>query len=305
MNIKTFKWAVWPTAIIGLVILISSSLPYITSDEEYYTSITDFNKVIAVEIPSELSFANEEVPLDRFYVKEALEHEMTVNTYWHSSTILLVKRAHRWFPVIEPILKKNGIPEDFKYLAVAESGLSNVVSPAGATGFWQIMKGTARDFGLEVNSGIDERYHVEKSTEVACDYLLKAYEKYGSWTLAAASYNAGMSKISKEKKRQNEDVYYDMNFGQETGRYIYRILALKQVLNKPKRFGFHLREKDLYTPYETYEIKIDTTVSDLSALAKKYNLNYKELKIYNPWLRQAYLPDESRKVYHIKIPISK
>ncbi len=302
MKKKILKWSIWPISLLVFV-LISSSIPNFTSDEDYYSSIIDFNKVIAVEIPSNISFAGESVPLDRFYVKEAFEHELTVNTYWHSSTILLVKRANRWFPVIEPILKKHGVPDDFKYLAVAESGLKNVVSPAGATGFWQIMKGTAREYGLEVNSGVDERYHLEKSTEVACQYLLKAYEKYGSWTLAAASYNAGMNKISKETKRQNESQYYNMNFGQETGRYVYRILALKQVLTHPKEFGFHLREKDLYQAFKTYEITVNSTIDDLSAFAHSNGLNYKELKIYNPWMRQAFLPDESRREYKIKIPV--
>lgn len=291
----------WPLSLV-VILLIAFQVPKVTSDEEYQSALSDHNKVFSILVPEKLSFADEKVPLDMFYVQEALEYEMTVNTYWQSSTLLLIKRANRWFPVIEPILKKNGIPDDFKYLAVAESGLKNVVSPAGATGFWQIMKGTAREYGLEVNSGVDERYHLEKSTEVACQYLLNAYEKYGNWTLAAASYNAGMNKISKETVRQNESLYYNMNFGQETGRYIYRILALKQILNKPKDYGFHLRKADLYKPFETREVEIDSTIEDLSAFAKKYGMNYKELKIYNPWMRQAYLPDESRRVYTIKIP---
>jgi len=302
MKNKYFKWSLWPISLIVLI-LISSNSPYFISDKEYFQTITEFNKVTAVEIPKTLNFAGESVPLDKFYVRESLEREMTVNTYWHSSSILLIKRAHRWFPVIEPILKKYGIPDDFKYLAVAESGLTNIVSPAGATGFWQIMKATAREYDLEVNSGVDERYHVEKSTKVACQYLLDAYEKYGSWTMAAASYNAGMNKISKEIKRQNENDYYDMNFGQETGRYMYRILALKQVLSNPKEFGFHLRDTDLYKPYETKVINIDTTINDLSTFAHSYGLNYRELKIYNPWMRQAFLPDESRRTYKIKIPV--
>jgi len=302
MKNKYIKWSLWPISLIVLI-LISSNSPYFISNEEYFEAISEFNKVTAVEIPKTLNFAGEEAPLDRFYVRESLEREMTVNTYWHSSSILLIKRAHRWFPVIEPILKKYGVPNDFKYLAVAESALTNIVSPAGATGFWQIMKGTAKEYGLEVNSGVDERYHVEKSTKVACLYLLDAYEKYGSWTMAAASYNAGMNRITKEMKRQNESDYYDMNFGQETGRYMYRILALKQVLRNPKNFGFHLRDSDLYQTYETYEISIDTTINDLSVFAHSFGLNYRELKIYNPWMRQAYLPDESRKVYQIKIPV--
>lgn len=293
----------WPFSLVVLL-LISSQIPKATSDEEYQLALSDHNKVFSILVPDKLSFAGEKVPLDMFYVQEALENEMTVNTYWHSSTLLLIKRAHRWFPVIEPILKKNGIPDDFKYLAVAESGLKNVVSPAGATGFWQIMKGTAREYGLEVNSGIDERYHLEKSTEVACQYLLEAYEKYGNWTLAAASYNAGMNKISKETVRQNESQYYHMNFGMETGRYVYRILALKQILSHPTDYGFHLRKGDLYEPFVTREVEVDSTIEELSVFAKKYGMNYKELKIYNPWLRQAYLPDESRRVYRIKIPVN-
>ena len=302
MKNKYIKWSLWPISLIVLV-LISSNSPYFVNDEEYFETITEFNKVTAVEITKMLNFAGEVVPLDRFYVRESLEREMTVNTYWHSSSILLIKRAHRWFPMIEPILKKYGVPNDFKYLAVAESGLTNIVSPAGATGFWQIMKGTAKEYDLEVNSGVDERYHVEKSTKVACQYLLDAYKKYGSWTMAAASYNAGMGRINKEIKRQGERDYYNMNFGQETGRYMYRILALKQVLVNPKKFGFHLRDVDLYQAFETYEINIDTTINDLSAFAHSFGLNYRELKIYNPWLRQAYLPDESRRTYQIKIPV--
>jgi hypothetical protein len=164
------------------------------------------------------------------------------------------------------------------------------------------MKATGREYGLEINSGIDERYHLEKSTKVACQYLLDAYEKYGNWTLAAASYNAGMNKISNETERQDQVSYYDMNFGEETGRYIYRILAIKQILNHPKDYGFHLRSEDLYQPYDTYEVTVNNTIPSLSDFAKDHGLNYKELKIYNPWMLQSHLPDESRRVYHIKIP---
>ena len=303
MHKNYIKWAWLPLVVFGIV-LLSLKNPTTIDDEEYFNEFGNHNKVFSVELPTDINFAGEAVPLDRFYVKEALEYELTVNAYWHSSTIMHLKRANRWFPVIEPILKKNGIPDDFKYLAVAESGLRNIVSPAGATGFWQIMKGTAKEYDLEVNTGIDQRYHVEKSTEVACEYLQTAYDKYGSWTLAAASYNAGMNRISKELERQGENNYYDMIFGQETGRYIFRIIALKQVLNHPKDYGFHLRKEDLYIPYTTYEISVDSTISDLSEFAKLYELNYKELKIYNPWMRQAFLPDKSRRKYMIKIPKS-
>ena len=301
---KNKKFLLWTAAILS-ILLVSSQLPRVISDEEYHAALTDHNKVFSIVVPKKMDFAGENVPLSRFYVEEALDYELTVNTYWHSSSILLIKRANRWFPIIEPILKKNGIPDDFKYLAVAESGLKNVTSPAGAKGFWQIMKATAREYGLEVNSGIDERFHVEKSTEVACQYLLKAYEKYGNWTLAAASYNAGMNKISKETQRQSEDSYYDMNFGEETGRYLYRILAIKQILENPTDYGFHIRKEDLYQAFTTYEVDIDSTIPDLSVFASKYGMNYKELKIYNPWMLQSHLPDESRKLYKIKVPVQK
>jgi hypothetical protein len=283
------------------VFLISAQIPKMVSDEEIQTAVTENNKVFSIIVPDHLNFAGEEVPLNKFYVKEALENELTVNTYWHSSTLLMMKRTNRWFPVIEPILKEYGVPDDFKYLAVAESSLKNVTSPAGAKGFWQIMKSTGREYGLEVNSGIDERFHVEKSTHVACKYLLDAYEKYGSWTMAAASYNAGMNRITKETDRQDQDSYYEMNFGIETGRYIYRILAIKQILSKPKDYGFHLRAQDLYQPYETDEITVDSTIPSLADFAHKYGMAYKELKIYNPWMLQSHLPDESRRVYKIKI----
>ncbi len=292
----------WSLSIV-FVALVSSQLPKIVSDEEYKTALGDYNKVFSVVLPTEISFAGENVPMGQFYVQEALDNELTVNTYWHSSTIFLIKKANRWFPVIEPILKKNGIPDDFKYLAVAESGLKNVVSPAGASGFWQIMKTTGQEYGLEINSEVDERYHVEKATEAACKYLNNAYKKHGSWTLAAASYNAGMGKISKETEKQKEDNYYDMNFGEETGRYVYRILALKEILSKPTQYGFHLRKEDLYQPFKTYEVEVDSTIPNLTAFAARFGLNYKELKIYNPWLRDAHLPDVSRKIYKIKVPV--
>jgi hypothetical protein len=292
---------VWLLSLL-VIFLVSSQLPKIVTDQDVQTALSDYNKVFPIMVPQEITFAGEKVPLGKFYVSEALDYELTVNTYWHSSTLLLIKRANRWFPVIEPILKEYGIPDDFKYLAVAESGLKNVTSPAGAKGFWQIMKATGREYGLEINSGIDERYHLEKSTKVACQYLLDAYEKYGNWTLAAASYNAGMNKISNETERQDQVSYYDMNFGEETGRYIYRILAIKQILNHPKDYGFHLRSEDLYQPYDTYEVTVNNTIPSLSDFAKDHGLNYKELKIYNPWMLQSHLPDESRRVYHIKIP---
>ena len=261
---------------IFIIILISFSFSnkYEVNNETYQSGFEDNIKVFAVEIPHNIKFADEKVPLNKFYVKEALEREMTVNN----------------------------IPDDFKYLAVAESGLSQIVSPAGATGIWQIMKHTGRELGLEINADIDQRYDVELATEAACKYLNKAYEKYGNWTLVAASYNAGTNKISKELERQQQDNYYDMIFGEETGRYVYRILAIKALLEKPEDYGFYLRKKDLYKPYKLKKITVDTAISNIPAFAKSFDLNYKEFKIYNPWIRQAYLANKSRRTYTISIP---
>ena len=203
--------------------------------------------------------------------------------------------------MIEPILKRNGLPDDFKYLAVAESGLQNITSPAGAKGFWQIMKKTGKEYGLEINEDIDERYHLEKATEAACRYLLKAKQKYGSWTLAVASYNAGMNKISSELEKQKATNYYDLLLNDETSRYVPRIIALKHILEHPKDFGFVFSKDDLYTPYEYYEVAVDTAVSDWAYFARKMKITYKELKLLNPWLRSNKLSNKNKKTYYLKI----
>lgn len=255
-------------------------------------------------IPEKPEFAGEYVPIEFQDVKESLDREFLVNTYWHSNTILLMKRAHKFFPVIEPILKKNSIPDDFKYLAVAESGLSNVVSPSGAKGFWQFLKNTAREYGLEVNSYVDERYNLELATNAACEYLNKAYSKYGSWSMVAASYNMGMTGLDRQVAKQNCTKYYDLLLNSETGRYVYRIIALKYIFANPQEYGFNFAEKDLYFPlkYETYIV--DTAVNNLTLFAEQFGITYKTLKYFNPWLRDKYLVNKSRKKYEIKIPVS-
>ncbi len=258
-------------------------------------------RVYALPVPDSLYLVNERVPVEQKDVKERIDRELLVNTYWQSNGLLLIKRKNKYFPVIEPILARNGVPDDFKYLAVAESGLQNITSPAGAKGFWQIMKSTAKEYGLEVNKEVDERYHLEKATEVACKYLLKAKEKYGSWTLAAASYNAGMNRISTELEKQKVDNYYDLLLNDETSRYVPRIIALKHILENPKDFGFVFSEEDLYTPYEYYEVAVDSSITDLADFAQKMNITYKELKLLNPWLRSDQLTNKSKKTYFIKI----
>lgn len=263
--------------------------------------VNDYN-VYAISIPDYLNFANEPVPLENPDIYERMDRELLVNTYWQSNGLLLFKRASKYFPIIEPILKKNGVPDDFKYLAIAESGLTNAVSPAGARGVWQIMKATGKEQGLEINDNVDERYHLEKATEVACKYLLEAKEKFGSWTLAAAAYNAGISGISKRLENQKVNDYYDLLLGEETGRYVFRIVALKEILSHPQKYGFNFSEKDLYKKVPTYKVEVDTPVTDFASFAKQFGINYKILKIHNPWLRQAHLNNKSRKKYFIEIP---
>jgi len=271
-------------------------------DNSYQRYFNENYKIFSLSSPNDLTFAEEEVPLHIIDVREKLDQELLVNTYWQSQTLLFHKRANRWFPIIEPILKENGVPDDFKYLAVIESGLTDIVSPAGATGFWQFMRSTGREYGLEINNEVDERYHIEKATAAACAYLKDAHEKYGTWSMAAASYNMGMSGLNKQVKRQNVDNYYDLLLNSETGRYMYRILAIKEILSKPARYGFHFRPQDLYPTYDTRIVTIDERVVDFSEFALENGINYKILKILNPWLRDTYLTNPSGKTYEIKLP---
>jgi len=260
-------------------------------------------QISAIAIPEDLNFAGEVVPQEDPEIMERIDREFLVNTYWQSNALLLMKRAHKYFPIIEPILLKNGVPEDFKYLAVAESGLQNVVSPAGARGFWQIMKPTGREYGLEINDNVDERYHLEKATQVACDYLKKYKEKYGSWTLAAAAYNAGTGSIDRYMNIQQTDSYYDLLLGDETGRYVFRIMAIKEILKDPETYGFKIEEEDLYQNVPTFQVEVDTAVSSFAEFARNYGISYKILKRHNPWLREPHLNNSSRKKYQISIPM--
>ncbi len=260
-------------------------------------------RISAIAIPEDLNFAGEAVPQEDPEVMERIDREFLVNTYWQSNALLLMKRAHKYFPIIEPILLKNGVPEDFKYLAVAESGLQNVASPAGARGFWQIMKPTGREYGLEINDNVDERYHLEKATQVACDYLNKYKEKYGSWTLAAAAYNAGTGAIDRYMDIQQTDSYYDLLLGDETGRYVFRIMAIKEILKDPETYGFKIGEEDFYQNVPTFQVEVDTAVSSFANFAQNYGISYKILKRHNPWLREPHLNNASGKKYQIAIPM--
>ena len=298
--------------ILSLLLLILSLFVFSSfssqteGDEEVIKQLDNFPqgyKIVTPNIPSELDFCGEPVPIQNFEVYERLEREFIVNTYWHSLTILTIQRANRWFPVIEQILKKNNIPEDFKYLCVTESTLLNVTSPANAVGYWQFLKSSATEYGLEVTSQVDERYHVEKSTEAACKYLQKAYDIYGNWTMAAASYNMGMSGINEQLRRQKTNNYYNLVLGEETSRYVPRILATKIMMQNPKEYGFDIMQDKLYHTLETYSVNVDSSVNSWADFAKSHGLNYKILKLYNPWLRENYLNNKSGKNYQIKLPV--
>ena len=256
----------------------------------------------SVELPEALSFAGEEVPLQIIDVKERLDREIHINTYWHNNSIFIIKRANRWLPQIEKILEANGIPDDFKYLTVIESGLLNVISPKQAVGFWQFLKPTAKEWGLEVTKEVDERYHPLKSTEAACKYLKRAHAQLGSWTLAAASYNRGIQGVQNRLNEQKVTSYYDLLLTEETARYVFRILACKELLQSPKKYGFNIPAEHLYQPEELVEISVDRSIDDLVGFAKEQGINYKILKKHNPWLRKPKLTVRSGKSYVLSIP---
>jgi hypothetical protein len=287
-------------AVITTVVFASGIFVFATTNDAKQKNIEDG---IVSNFPVKLDFADEETPLKISDVKERFDRELLVNVNLHASTILAIKRANRAFPIIEPILKKNGIPDDFKYLAVIESGLVNVVSPAGARGIWQFMPETAKERGMEVNENVDQRYDLEKSTEAACRYFLSAKGKFGSWTLAAASYNGGMTGVNKQIEIQKVSNYYDLLLTEETSRYVFRILALKEIMKNPVKYGFTIAFEDLYAALPTRKIEIDSSITDLAIFAKSEGINYKILKIHNPWLRETKLINDTGKKYQIEIPL--
>ena len=288
---------------LALVAFVDRTKPTKAENEAYRKVINGEYRIYAMPLPEKLDFAGELVPMDRPDVRESLDRELLVNTYWHSNTLLAIKRAYRWFPVIEPILKANEIPDDFKYLAVIESALSNASSPAGAKGFWQILEETGKGYGLEIDEQVDQRYDVEKSTYAACHYLKDAYDIHGSWAMAAASYNMGMGGLQRRAGEQYQNTYWDLLLNEETARYVYRILAMKEIFNHADQYGFVLRPAELYEPFQSNSIQVTATISDLAAFAKEQGTTYKLLKWYNPWLRENYLKVASGKSYEIKIPV--
>ncbi|MBT8379615.1 MAG: lytic transglycosylase domain-containing protein [Ignavibacteria bacterium] len=285
---------------IGVVYILSSLFftPSNPSAEDFPQGYRIVNPVM----PDYLEFAGERIPTENFDVFERMEREFITNTYWHSSTILAIKRAGRWFPVIEPILEENDIPEDFKYLCVAESLLDNVISPVGATGFWQFMKAAGKKYGLEINGQVDERYHLEKSTEAACKYLQDSYNMFGSWIAAAASYNMGQEGLTNQRERQKAKNYFNLVLNYETSRFVGRLVAFKYIMQNPSKFGFDIKDENLYKPLDYYEVTLKNSVDDFADFAATYGINYYTLKMFNPWLRENYLKNSSAKAYKIKLP---
>ena len=255
-----------------------------------------------IELPDSLYFCGEEVPLDLFYVRERLERELLINTYRHSTTILQLKRTTRWFPVMEPLMEQYGLPEDFKYLAMIESELTNAVSPSKAVGFWQFLESTGKEYGLEINKEVDMRYNVEKETVAACKYLKTAYRKFDNWTAAAASFNCGTGRITRTMEEQRVDSYYDMRLPEETQRYVFRILALKLITENPEKYGFQISDNGWYRPFETKTVTVTQSIPNLIDFAFEQGTNYKMLKYFNPWLRSNSLTVSAGNSYEIKIP---
>lgn len=259
--------------------------------------------VKAVNLDQPFVFCGETLPMDNFDVRERLDRELTVNTYWHSSTLLAIKTSLRYFPMMDKMLNDEGLPIDLKYIAVAESALRNVVSPAGAKGFWQFMKGTGKEYGLEINNEIDERYHFEKSTKAAIQYLKRLKKRFGTWANVAGAYNMGGGNMNKHLRLQRAESYFDLNLNEETGRYYFRLVALKHIVENPREFGFYLEKDDFYPPLHDFKvIEVNGAVENWGDFAKEHHTTYRMLKIYNPWLIDNKLTNKAKNIYEIRVP---
>lgn len=284
------------------------ALPFFTSSEVFNPEKESVKSEVPSltappSIPNQVNFAGENIPLDRYDLRERMDRELMSFTYMHSTTMLTIKKANRYLPIIEPILRQQGVPDDLKYLAIIESSLNTLAkSPAGAAGMWQFMQTTGRQYGLEVNNNIDERYNIEKATVAACKYLKEAYEKYGNWLSVAASYNAGQARITSELSKQQTEKATDLWLVEETSRYMFRLLAAKEVFTNPQRFGFLLKREELYPVMKYDEVTVTTGIDTLATFAKQHGISYRELKDANPWLRQDFLQNKSGRTYVLKIP---
>ncbi|PKR79654.1 murein transglycosylase [Brumimicrobium salinarum] len=272
--------------------------------QENIKTSTPKNHFVLPKVPKQISFAGENIDFSDIDLKERMDNELVINNFWHSNTILMMKRANRWFPIIKKVFIEENVPLDLMYIAVIESGLQNVTSPRGAKGFWQFMKPTAKEYGLKVNQQVDERYHVEKSTRAACKYLKKAYERFGKWTLATASYNLGMYGVADNLERQKMSSFFDLSLNPETARYVFRVIAVKLVFENPKAYGFHIDSNALYPPYITKEILIDSNISNLYEWSKEQNISIKILRKLNPWIRGRDFRVNRKDTFFFKIPLN-
>lgn len=292
-----YTWILLIVVVILIILPTSSKIPFNNTYDPLPQTIHP------IRLASSYTFAGEEVPLDYFDVVERLERELLVNSYYHSSTILHVKLAARYFPMFERIFKENNIPDDMKYLAVAESSLRNAVSSSNAKGFWQFRQEAAKEQDLEVNAWVDERNDPEKATLAAVQYLKKLKERFGSWTLAAAAYNMGPTALQRAMEEQKENSYYDLNLSEETNRYVFRILAIREIMKNPEKFGFFIHKNEMYPVLEDYKIiTVDTGIPSLADFAHEHQITYRQLKLFNPWMLKAELPNPAKKSYSIKIP---
>ena len=298
------KW--WGAGTLGVLALLAFGLdgePTPSSPSVMRTDLGPLQQVRPPAIIEGVDFSGTPLPLERVGVRERMERELLIGTFRHSSTLLTLKRSGRWFPIMEPILVDSGIPVDFKYLSVIESGLANAVSPSDARGFWQFMEPAAEEFGLRVDRDVDERYHVEKATRSACAYLNEAYDRYGDWILAAASYNMGMSGLSRRMEEQSGSAYWDLNLNEETARYVYRLYATKQVMEHPEAHGFLMEAEDWWSPLQTRDTVVVDTIDDLAEFAAERGVSYNALKTLNPWLRSGRLPIGDDQYYVIRLPL--
>ncbi|NJC24570.1 lytic transglycosylase domain-containing protein [Neolewinella antarctica] len=282
----------------------SDTLPEVDPDEVRTFKGTQLPQVVRpVDLSGPFDFAGEPLPMDDFDVRERLDMELLRNAYFHRNTLLMLKRRARFFPTIERILTEEGVPTDLKYLAVAESGLDNASSPAGAKGVWQFMAPTGKSYGLEINGEVDERYHLEKATRAACKYLKDYHREFGDWRWVAAAYNMGGPNVRKWRERQNAENLFELDINKETMAYVFRIVALKTILEDPESFGYYVGPDDVYPVLDDYKtIKVTKSIDNLGDFAAVQGTDYRKLKIYNPWLVAGSLPISSGNSYEIRIP---
>ncbi len=291
-------------AVLAVVVFVASQKEPATRTSYDWQPTDNIPQIVkGVDLDKTFTFCGEELPTENFDVRERLDRELTVNTYWHSSTILSIKSTMRYFPIMDRILEEEGVPADLKYIAVAESALRNAVSPVGAKGIWQFMKGTGQEYGLEINDEVDERYHLEKSTRAAARYLRSLRNRYGDWYLAAAAYNMGGGNLNRNMRNQRAETYFELNLNQETSRYVFRLVAIKEILENPRAFGFYLEREDYYPVLDDYRVvEVDGSVDNWGDFAAEHGTTYRLLKVYNPWLIDHELTNRSGKVYEVRVP---